>query len=184
MKSNKKVIIVLSLTMIGYVTLTTIIGAFCSVFQVDDFSNANVVATYIEGGHSQAWGALEYTKHVYLTWQGTWSTIFLQSLITPLNNSGIMKLNIILAINCLLFFAALLYFMWVILKKIKNMCIILAIYACVVFALMNYKAWTEIFFWLTGAAIYCVPITCALASASLLISANLYNNRKIYLNYS
>ncbi len=161
---------ILIITVIGCVYIG---GAYYTVLAADDFSHA----LYIEAMHVDFWSYLKasfsYAYEMYMTWQGTYFSMFIQALFSPINNYGLPQLRVVMVLNAVFFMGGFWAFYWSvfhILMKEKTGIKLFGI-AVFTFALFGYRSYYEVFFWFSGATSYGVPISCLLMSLA------------IYLNY-
>lgn len=162
-------------------------AASYSVLIEDDYWHGYDVGAF----HVNFWdyiaASLNYSKHMYLDWQGTYFSMFLQALLSPVNNYGMTQLRIVMVFNAVNLFVSLIGFVWVMLSNLvkKERIIKLVICACIVFSVTSYKAFEEIFYWFSGAASYSFPLSLLFYS---LIAVNLchstQNKKAKYIYWS
>lgn len=120
---------------------------------------------------------------MYLNWQGTYFSMFLQAFLSPVNNYGMPQLRIVMVLNTLIFFASLVGFTWISLSRfIKNECLLkLIICTCIVFTMTAYNTFEEVFYWFSGATSYSFPVSCLFYSliAIVFYSGNTFTHSKI-----
>lgn len=180
-KSVKNVIIACSSLVLLFIIFIETWAAYYTVFSADDFSIATAMTPYKESFWAYLAGAILYTKNMYLNWQGTYFSMFTQSLLNPLSGFGLLQLRIIMVFNALLFFSSLIFFIFSLFKMVikENHHIKLFYCACIVFVIMNSRAYPEIFYWFCGAMVYCVPAFCLLFSLSFFVLSNITSKKKI-----
>lgn len=179
-KSVKNVLIVGSSLVLLYIIFVEAWAACYTVYSADDFSIANSMTPYKASFWQYLGGAVQYTKNAYLTWQGTYFSIFIQSIINPLSGFGLPQLRIIMVINVLLLLCSIIFFAlsFSSIAIVKNYDVKLFYCACVVFIIMNSRVYPEILYWFCGAMIYCVPASCLLISLGFFILSNISNRAK------
>ncbi len=160
--------------MIAYMVLTVTCAAFYSVLAADDFSHANGVGVYNASFFKYFMASLEYAKHEYLTWQGTYFSMFIQALLSPLNNGGLVQLRITMVLNALLFFLAIICLMMLYISKIgKGYNVVkLGMLFIFIYSLINYQAYEEVFYWYSGTTSYSIPLTVLLIAFISIIMAD------------
>lgn len=181
-KSVKYFIMAGSLFMLFAVIFIQVWAACYSVFDADDFSIANSIRTYGDSVWEYLLVCFQYIKRTYLNWQGTYSSMFIQTIIHPLSGFGLIQLRVIMILNVLLYCFLLLLFILTILNEFleDNYHIKLFLCACAVFMIINSRAYPEIFYWYCGATAYSFPVICLFASLSFFIFSNIKNKRKIF----
>lgn len=104
---------------------------------------------------------MNYAVKEYREWQGTYFSMFIQALLSPINNYGMRQLRCIMTVNSLLLFASLLYLIFTLLRNLGKEYIYLKfiIAAMICFMICGYTAYTEIFFWFSGATSYSFPFS-------------------------
>ena len=100
--------------------------------------------------------SVNYAVKEYREWQGTYFSMFIQALLSPINNYGMRQLRCIMTVNSLLLFASLLYLIFTLLRNLGKEYLYLKfiIEAMICFMICGYTAYTEIFFWFSGATSY------------------------------
>lgn len=102
------------------------VGAGYTVLIADDFAHGVRVGAYHVSFPSYLAASFRFVKDLYLNWQGTFFTMFLQAFLSPINNFGLAQLKAVMISNALLFFLSLLTLLWVSLSFFrggwKNFC--------------------------------------------------------------
>ena len=108
---------------------------------------------------------------MYLNWQGTYFSMFLQALLSPVNNYGMPQLRAVMIFNTLNFFISLIGFTWISLNRlIKDEHLFkLIICTCIVFVMTAYSPFEEVFFWFSGTTSYSFPVSCLFYSLIFII---------------
>ncbi|WP_027216049.1 DUF6056 family protein [Butyrivibrio fibrisolvens] len=142
-----------------------------SVFEGDDFG----VISFVSSTNSSAWTCFKAgfvsVAHFYTEWQGTYLSAFLVTAINPIAQHGLGQLRLVMAINSLLFFCTLIFFILNALKKmnLKFSAVTAIIITSIVFSICGYETYPEIFFWFTGATGYSFPLSFLLISLGVYI---------------
>ena len=171
---RKKGIIAICIILLGWMIMTMVKASSYSVLVADDFSHGNAVGVF----HTSFWNYLvasfQYAVKEYLEWQGTYFSMFIQALLSPINNYGMRQLRCVMAVNSLLIFVSLLYFIFTMLRQIEKerLYLKLIIATMICFMVCGYTAYTEIFFWFSGATSYSFPFSFLLIGLSCFIKMN------------
>lgn len=150
----------------------------------DDFTHGVRVGAFHVPLFQYIVASLQYVKEIYLDWQGTYFAMFIQALLSPINNFGLPQLKIVMIVNALLFFASLFGVLWaaftLFLKEKKMLYIRLSVFSIVLFAILDADVFTEIFFWYSGAVAYSIPFSVMLIGILffLLSNNNSYSKKK------
>lgn len=166
----------------------TAVGAGYTVLSGDDFTHGVRVGVSHVSLPEYFAASLLYVKDLYMDWQGTFFSMFLQAFLSPINNFGLLQLRAVMVGNVLLFFAALLMLLWVGLSffrmdagrfreedysENKNLLflrfIILTIF---IVTIANADVYAEIWFWFSGAVAYSMPFSFMLIALSLFLLIN------------
>ena len=152
-----------------------------SVLIDDDFWHGYDVGAFHVGFINYVIASLQYAKHMYFNWQGTYFSMFLQALLSPVNNYGLPQLRIVMIFNAINFFLSLLIFIYVMLSSLfhKQWLSKLAVCTCIVFIITSYNAFEEVFYWFSGATSYTFPISLLFYSLTTVLLVNLANSKKI-----
>lgn len=150
--------------------LPFIISARYTVFWSDDYSHYTKMRD-IYGG----WGfipALNYAKAMYLNWQGTYFSMFIQGFFAPLGLGGSKVLRLISILNISLFFITF-YFL---IRKIftyfeLNKKYVITSFILIMFPLFSYYEYKEILYWYSGQTSYSIPLITAFCSYILLLTS-------------
>lgn len=164
-----KALNLLSLALIIASSLITIISSGYSVLRADDFGHAASIGIHYSSADEMLKTSFSFAKDIYDTWQGTYFSMFLQALLSPLNHSGLSFLRPVMVCNAVLFFLSLILFLWVFLKKEaeNEKPMSLVVIAVVLLCFMNLRTYTEIFYWYSGITSYCFPLSSLLAALAL-----------------
>lgn len=142
-----------------------------SILADDDFWHAHDVGAFHVGFINYFIASLKYAKHMYLTWQGTYFSMFLQAFLSPMNNHALPQLRIVMIFNSLNFFVSLIVFVFTLLNRIvpKQWVSKLAVCTCIIFAVTSYSSFDEVFYWFSGATSYTFPISLLFYSLSAVL---------------
>ena len=156
-------------------------AAYYTVYNADDFSIANSMRPLGDSSWDYLMACFRYVKKTYLSWQGTYSSIFVWSVINPLSGFGLGQLRVIMVLNILLFFSSLSFVIFTIFTGFLkgNYHIKLFICACAAYMVVNSGAYPQVFFWFNGAATYCFPFTCLLFSLGFFILSNTFKKKRV-----
>lgn len=180
-KSVKYFIMAGSIIILFSVIFIEVWAAYYSVLDADDFSVANSMRPYGNSVWEYLLACFRYVKRTYLNWQGTYSSLFIWTIINPLNELGLPQLRVIMVLNALLYFSSLLFLIFIVFNTLvkDNYHIKLFFCACVVFMIMNSRAYPETFFWFNGAGTYSFPIICLFFSLGFFVLSNTKDKNKI-----
>lgn len=180
-KYIKSILFTGSTLILLYIIFVEVWAAAYTVYCADDFSNALALRAYENSIWEFMYGCIIYTKNTYMNWQGTYFSAFVQAILNPLNAFGLPQLRIVMVLNALMFFFSLIFFILTFSKVILKQSYHTKVFycACVVFIIVNSRAYTEIFYWFCGAMVYCIPTTCLLISLSFFILSNIAIQKKI-----
>ena len=176
-KSYRNVlIIILNCLVILFMVYVITASAGYTVFVGDDFTHAFRVGVFNVSFFQYFMASLRYMKELYLDWQGTYFAMFIQALLSPLNNYGLAQLRIVMIFNALLFFLALFGAIWMMLefavKDSKKLHIHMTIFAIILFSILDACVFTEIFFWYSGAVAYGIPFSFMFLAVMLFLLSN------------
>lgn len=85
-------------------------GAGYTVLSGDDFTHGVRVGVYHVSLPRCFAASLLYVQDLYMDWQGTWFSMFLQAFLSPINNFGLPQLRAVMVGNALLFLVSLAVF--------------------------------------------------------------------------
>ena len=143
-----------------FMVYTMTAGAGYTVLLGDDYTHGVRVGVFHVPFAQYTAASLRYMKEIYLDWQGTYFSMFLQALLSPVNNFGMGQLKVVMVLNALLFFAALFGVVWtatgLALRQEKAVHIRLTVFSIILFAILDADVFTEIFFWYSGAVAYII----------------------------
>lgn len=167
----------------GTIAVLTVIPVIAasgySVYSADDFSHARGVGVF--GG--DVWelfaASLRYAKQMYLTWQGTYTSMFLQAFLSPLNGLGDIQLCAVMVFNAVLFIASLKMFISAVCKSLHmdiDVGRIWLFFSICVVGIFAFKSWTEVFYWFSGAVSYSFPMSFALLGVAIMLRSKSYRS--------
>ena len=172
--SKKTFIILISLLAIIVISVMILGNAWYTVYFLDDFNHARRLGVFHAGFFEQLKASFAFDKLMYMTWQGTYFSMFLQGFLSPLNNGGLWQLRIVMLSNAILFLASFIFFIDSILRYLNNKIGIetrLTIISFVFLQLFSSLAYPEIFSWYSGATCYSFPLSFLFISLSLVFWA-------------
>lgn len=160
---------IISMAIIAFTIATFTITSAYTVLVDDDFWYNQPLLTDV-GIVKYFLYAFNYTKDMYVTWQGTFLAFFVHCITDPINNGGMLHLRIQMICMTLVFWISLCLFLYSFLKRITtkeskewNWCLI-----CLVILLFSTAGiFAEIFTWRTGAIAYMLPMTMGFISISM-----------------
>lgn len=160
-KSKKDIFMgLLSIVIVCIVVMPIVIASFYSFYQTDDFKHAMNVGVFGSNIFELLIASFKYSKQMYLVWQGTYTAMFLQSFLSPLNGLGSVQLRIVMMINVLLFIFSLALFVIAVCKRLNlKKSISFSILAICSIGVFGYKGWIEVFYWFSGAVSYSIPLS-------------------------
>lgn len=152
------------------VMVPIIIASGYCVLYADDFSHSNGVGVF--GG--SIWelfrASLSYCKRMYLTWQGTYTSMFLQAFLSPLNGYGYIQLRVVMMANALLFIISFVLLMHALCKVFGvSKRYQYPIYAVCILGVFGFTAWAEVFFWFSGAVSYSFPFSLMMLGLTIML---------------
>lgn len=167
----KRIIYIMSILALIYMIFNMVYAASYSVLVGDDFWHGVEIGKFHVPFGEYVIASFKFAKKIYLEWQGTYFSMFIQALLSPINNFGFRQLRIVMASNALIFFGALILFCIIMLRRIDKEYNYLKalIIAIIVFAICGYEVYSEIFFWFSGATSYSIPLSLLLLGASLFL---------------
>lgn len=183
--SYEQAIEIVCLAIMAYLICIICSGAYYTVLYDDDFSHA---CTYLlvdffempnEYPFEHLIRSLLYARGIWLFWQGTYFSMFIQALLCPLNGSGMTQLRIVMVLNAFLILVTFLVFVYIMLHEVfkKNDMIFLVICMSILWIFTNSKEYTEIYNWYSGATSYSIPLICLFCSLILYFLFAKYNKR-------
>lgn len=127
----------------------------------------------------------EYMLEMYRTWQGTYFSMFIQALLSPINNFGMDQLRIVMIANAVLLFISFIFALWEALGYLwpdrKMAYVKMPLIAIFLFAILDSAIYTEIFFWYSGAVAYSIPLSFMFLGIAFLLMAN---KKEKYIGYT
>ncbi len=153
------------------------VGAGYTVFSGDDFTHGVRVGAFHVSLPQYFAASLLYVQDLYMDWQGTWFSMFLQAFLSPINNFGLPQLRAVMVGNALLFLGSLAALLWTGLSffrtetgcAAKRRIIILLLFFLTV---VNADVYAEVYFWFSGAVAYSMPFSLLLLALSLFLLMN------------
>ncbi len=170
-KRIKRTIMIISVIALAFMIGTMVYATSFSVLVNDDFSHGVGVGAF----HVPFWeyviASLKYAKKEYLNWQGTFFSMFLQALLSPINNYGFRQLRCVMALNTLLFYVSLIILTLSCLRKTdkESSYVKTFIVLVIVFCFCGFDVYKEVFFWFSGATSYSFPLSVLLLAMAAFI---------------
>ena len=173
-----KVLGVLSLIFIATVMAITTYAVSFSVMTADDFWFAQDTGRFVNWGQYIT-ACYDRMIHEYLHWQGTYFAEFISALFNPVNVGGLESMAPLMIINLFLSLGSTMVLLYVLLAPIQKdqHFVKHIIAACVVFVIMEFNVFPEIFFWYTGATVNSLPLALGCLALSAFIISNRTNKR-------
>lgn len=143
-----------------------------SFYHADDFSHANAVGVFGENIVILLIASLKYAKEMYFSWQGTYTSMFLQAFLSPLNGFGNIQLCIVMVFNAVLFIVSLFVFIRAVCRELNigNRNVWIAFCLCMI-GIFGFESWTEVFYWFSGAVSYSFPMSFCLLGIAVTLQA-------------
>ena len=178
----KRALAVFFILLSAFMIITVIRASTYTVLSGDDFSHGNDVGEFHTGFWSYLLASFRFAGQRYMTWQGTYFSMFLQALLSPINQYGLMQLRCVMFANSLLFYGSLLYFLTIFMKRneVKDPLVKCVFIAAVIFAVCGYDAYNQVFLWFSGSTSYGFPLSVLLVAFSYYIQTDL-SDKKAYL---
>lgn len=175
-KGKKQIIsIVIPAACICYIVYTLGILLWATVYTVpttDDFIYANqLMKLHRESGSSYLRTCLLFAAERYLNWQGTYTSMFLQALFSPMNQGGMASLRATMLLTNILFFIMLICLLRCTLRMInvQGTTVFLFLTALLAHLVAACGTWQEDLFWFSGSASYTMPAILLMASLCFVI---------------
>ena len=89
-------ILIACVTVIAAVVGVTAVGAGYTVLSGDDFTHGVRVGVFHVSLPAYFGASLLYVKDLYMDWQGTFFSMFLQAFLSPINNFGLAQLRAVI----------------------------------------------------------------------------------------
>lgn len=179
MRGKKAAEILISIAcviLIGAVIIVFSVGAGYTVFSGDDFTHGVRVGAFHVSLPQYFAASLLYVQDLYMDWQGTWFSMFLQAFLSPINNFGLPQLRAVMVGNALLFLISLAVLLWAGLSffqtadAAKNLMPFKAVILTLFFlTVVNADVYAEIYFWFSGAVAYSMPFSLMLIALTLFL---------------
>ncbi len=169
---NVRMTTVLSIVSITLTIIPVIVSAIYSFLQADDFSHANGVGVFGGNIFELFIASIQYAKEMFETWQGTYTSMFLQAFLSPLNGLGMPQLRVVMVVNIVLFIASVVALIYSIceychIDREKTVILI----AIVIICIFGFNAWTEVFNWFSGAVSYSFPLSFGFLGIAVMLTA-------------
>lgn len=190
MRGKKTAEILFSITCVTVIAATIAVfaaGAGYTVLSGDDFTHGVRVGAFHVSLPAYFAASLLYVKDLYMDWQGTWFSMFLQAFLSPINNFGLSQLRAVMVGNALLFLGSLAVFLWVGLSFLRTeeatgvveisvgkslIPLRFAILTLFFLTVVNADVYAEIYFWFSGAVAYSMPFSLLLIGITLFLLIN------------
>lgn len=171
-----------SVIIIAVISIALVAGAGYTVLIGDDFTHGVRVGAFHVSLPKYFAASLMYVKDLYMDWQGTWFSMFLQAFLSPVNNFGMPQLRAVMVGNALLFPVSLVSLLWTGLsffsaqkgeEEEKSLIPLRLVILALAFATVtNADVYTEIYFWFSGAVAYSMPFSVMLFALTLQLLIN------------
>lgn len=190
MRGKKTAEILFSITCVTLIAATIAVfavGAGYTVLSGDDFTHGVRVGAFHVSLPKYFAASLLYVKDLYMDWQGTWFSMFLQAFLSPINNFGLSQLRAVMVGNALLFLVSLAALLWIGLSFFRPeeasgvgrisggkslMPLRFAILTLFFLTAVNADVYAEIYFWFSGAVAYSMPFSLLLIGLALFLLIN------------
>lgn len=185
-KYAKKILVFCNLSAIIFMVYVVTSSAGYTVLSGDDFTHGVRVGAFQEPFFSYVAASLRYMREIYLDWQGTYFSMFLQAFLSPINNFGLPQLKFVMMGNALFFFFSLFGVIWAVLDFLWkedrriDLPVCLTIYTVILFSILDADVFSEVFFWYSGAVSYSIPFSFALSAMMCFLMSNngRYTNKR------
>ncbi len=194
-KAAEIFIIIACVIVLAAVTTVFAMGAGYTVLSGDDFTHGVRVGAFHVSLPQYFAASLLYVQDLYMDWQGTWFSMFLQAFLSPINNFGLPQLRAVMVGNALLFLGSLAAFLWTGLSYFWTaagiggkeadvscetaagparslMSLRFVILTLFFLSIVNADVYAEIYFWFSGAVAYSMPFSLMLIALTLLLLIN------------
>ncbi|MDE5937956.1 MAG: hypothetical protein K2H37_02595 [Lachnospiraceae bacterium] len=190
MSGKRTADIILSIACVILILVTIVVfaaGAGYTVLSGDDFTHGVRVGAFHVSLPQYFAASLLYVKDLYMDWQGTWFSMFLQAFLSPINNFGLPQLRAVMVGNALLFLVSLAALLWEGLSFFQPegtcdretagggrsfMSLRFVILTLFFLTVLNADVYAEIYFWFSGAVAYSMPFSLLLIALLLLLLMN------------
>lgn len=198
MRGKRAAEILVSIACVISITVVIIVfsvGAGYTVFSGDDFTHGVRVGAFHVSLPQYFAASLLYVQDLYMDWQGTWFSMFLQAFLSPINNFGLPQLRAVMVGNALLFLVSLAVLLWAGLSFLgtetgmgvweadrsggqtaggaKSLMPFKAVILTLFFlSVVNADVYAEIYFWFSGAVAYSMPFSLMLIALTLFLFIN------------
>ncbi|MDE6604044.1 MAG: hypothetical protein K2K90_18235 [Lachnospiraceae bacterium] len=176
------------LIVIAAVVILFAAGAGYTVLSGDDFTHGVRVGAFHVSLPQYFAASLLYVKDLYMDWQGTWFSMFLQAFLSPINNFGLPQLRAVMVGNALLFLISLAALLCAGLSFFRMeedafsgqavfgtkrlMPLRLVILLLFFLTVVDADVYAEIYFWFSGAVAYSMPFSLLLMAGTLILLMN------------
>lgn len=193
-KKTAEILITIACVMI----ITAVIAVFSSgagytVLSGDDFTHGVRVGAFHVSFPKYFAASLLYVKDLYMDWQGTWFSMFLQAFLSPINNFGLPQLRAVMVGNTLLFLVSLAALLWVGLSFLRPaeaavgeemfcwkavsggaglISLRFVVLTLLFLTVVNADVYEEIYFWFSGAVAYSMPFSLTLIGLTQFLLIN------------
>ena len=164
-KILKVALCALSVAAIFYMAAIILWGSAYTVLSADDFSHGVDLGVYGVSFPRYLFESIFFMGFIYFIWQGTFFSMFLQALLSPINGYGLPQLRIVMIINALLILGTLLFFIYELFQRIpkENRYFMPVVSALTLFTLYGFVTYYEVFFWYSGCTSYGFPFSAMMA---------------------
>ena len=170
--SNKKATFVVVLLCIAsmIMIIPVLYYSMLSIPYADDFSDARGSIEYYREYGNWLISALYRTKNFWVTFQGSYTGLFLVSFCNPYALGGLLGLRLYNTVCMSSFYTSLLYLVYVFCKSGEQKWLqTLSVYTIIVYWMTNNYIYSEIYTWNNVICIYVVPLIFVFAGEALYI---------------
>ena len=155
-------------------------AAAYTILAADDFSHGVSLGLYKAFFPLHLLGSLAFMLKLYISWQGTYVSMFLQALLSPINGYVYPQLRIVMVVNALLILASIFIVVYELfqLLPVKYRFLIPVVYSLVLLGTYGFGVYHEVFFWYSGATSYGFPFTAMMVALFFALKYNRTHNEK------
>ena len=171
---KKSIIILISASIILAISAMIVGNAWFTVYSYDDFDHAISIGVFHGSFSEHLHAAWAFAKKMYFWWQGTYFSMFIQGLLSPINGGGLPQLRAVMLFNAVLFLSSFVFFLNILFLYFSNAISIekrLLMIALIFLQLFTSLEYPEIFSWFSGSTCYSFPLSFLFISVSLTLIA-------------
>lgn len=135
----------------------------------DDFHFMYLVKDYLENGCGYLSAAANVVRDEYFTWQGTFTSTFVLSLLSPFIRFGLKGYSVFNTLHIVFFCSSVFAFSYVICKRLNILSLYktLFIYDCIIVVAFSIELPYSNFYWMTSVVGYFLPLALGFISLTL-----------------